>query len=168
MAPPSPREARNAPASSTRDRAGGRLQHGHAAALRQGAGPRLVAEELERLRARPDENQPGVGGAARRSGFSLQEAVAGMNGVAPAVAGGGEESLDVEVGGGADTAQRAGVVGAAHVQGACVVLGEHRHGVDTQLGGRVQDAHRDLAPVRYEKRFHGKSASTKSAILKVP
>ena len=116
-----------------------------------GAGARLVAEELERLDARADEGQPGLGAGAGEAGVLGEEAVAGMHGVAARLAGGGDDGADVEVGGRARAVEDDHVVGLAGVQGARVVARRHRHRRHVQFRRRAHDADGDLAPVRYQK-----------------
>ena len=77
-------------------------QHRHAALQGQGARACLVAEELELLDGRADEEEPGALAGAREVGALAQEAVAGVDRVAAGAARDVDEARDVEVGGGPD------------------------------------------------------------------
>ena len=70
-----------------RGRALGARQHGEAAAGGQRAGRHLVPQDGQRLRLRPDEDQAGVAAALGERRLLGEEAVAGMDGVAPLLGG---------------------------------------------------------------------------------
>ena len=129
------------------DGAGAAGEHRHVVLLGQRAGAGLVAEELQRLDAGPDEDDALLRAAPREAGVLGQEAVAGVQRVAAGRLGRRDHSLDVEVGGRPDALQGAGLVGRADVQRGGVVGRVDGDGRDIQLRRRPRDADGDLAAV---------------------
>ncbi len=123
-------------------------QDGDAAALRERARLGLVAEQLERLRTRADERDARGRASAREIRALGEEAVAGVNRVAPGVVRDAHDLLGVEIRARPAAAERARLVGARDVQRARVVLGEDRDGLDPELDRGAHDPDRDLAAVR--------------------
>ena len=78
--------------------------------------------------------------AQRRANAGVlgEEPVAGVDGVGAGLGGDGEHPLDVEVGGRAAAAERAGLVGLARVQRRGVVVGVDGDGAQPELGRRPQ------------------------------
>ena len=113
----------------------------------QRAGAGLVAKQRKLGRRRADEDQPGVGAGLGEVGALAEEAVAGVHRVAAGVAGGGQQRVDVEVGGRADGLQRHRLAAAAGMRRVAVVGRVDRHGVEPQVQRGAVDAQRDLAAV---------------------
>jgi hypothetical protein len=100
------------------------------------AGGDLVAEVADRLRARPDPDQPGVDDGLGEVGVLRKEAVAGVDRVGAGLLGGVEHLLEHQVGlGGGLAAQRERLVGQPHVGRVGVGLGVDGHaGSPASLG----------------------------------
>ena len=122
-------------------------QHRDALGGREPAGRGLVAEDGEHLRRGPDEHQAGGLAPLGEGGALRQEAVAGVDGVTARRDGHLDELVGVEVGGRAAAAQGDRLVGPTGVEGAGIVVGEHRKGRHVELGGGTGDADGDLATV---------------------
>ena len=120
---------------------------GHAALLRQRLGLRLVAEQIERLRRRPDEDDAFLRAAPRQRGVLAEEAVAGMQRIAAGRLGGGNHRLDVEIGPRAPPRDFVGRVGGADMQRQRVVGRIDRDGGKAGFAGGPRDANGDLAAV---------------------
>ena len=121
--------------------------HGNPGADGQQPGPGLVAEGVEGFGGRADEQQSGLGAGPGEGGALGQEAVAGVDGVAAAGAGGGDHPGNVEIGLGAGHAQRQGPVGRLDVQAGLIVGGIDRRGSQLQIGRRPGDADGDFPAV---------------------
>ena len=91
-------------------------QQWHPDALCQRSRAHLVAEQLEDFRPRADELDPFFGRAAGEPGVLAEEAVAGMDSVASGRFRDRHDLFDVEIGGGAGAAERAGLVGVAGME----------------------------------------------------
>ena len=106
----------------------------------------LVAASAQRLRRRPDEEQPGRLDRLREVRVLGQEAVPGMDRVGsrllrrPDVLLGEQVALDLDR-----------LVRVARVEGAEVVRGGDGDGTDPRLAARSEDARGDLAAVGYEE-----------------
>ena len=129
------------------DRRGDARHDRHRALDGEGAGPDLVTEQRQRLGGRADEGQTGVGAQPGEPGVLRQEPVARVHGVAAAVTGDGNDLLGVEVRTRTGATQGHRLVGAADVQRAAVVGGEHRHRRHAEVRGGTGDADRDLPPI---------------------
>ena len=81
-----------------RGRAGSPLDHGHAAAFGELFGCDLVAEQIERLGRRSDENDPLLRATSRQQRIFAEKAIAGMQRVAFGRLGGGNHRFDIEIG----------------------------------------------------------------------
>ncbi len=123
-------------------------QHRHAALRHVLAGGGLVAHQANGLGAGADKDQAGVRAGVGEGGVLGQKAVAGVNGVGAAVAGGADHLVDVQVAvPGRRRAQPHGAVGLAHMGRVGVDVGVHRHRGQAQLAGGADNAPGDLAPV---------------------
>ena len=117
--------------------------------LHRAARARLVAEQPNHIRRRPDEAD-----MARLAHFSEvgalgQEAVARMDGVGAGDFGGAQHRGDAEIAVGAARGADAHVlVGKADVQGVLVGLRVHRDRLDPQLAAGADDAQGDFAAIR--------------------
>ncbi|MCY1287130.1 hypothetical protein D9M70_361170 [compost metagenome] len=132
----------------------------HAAALGQGAGLGLVAEQFEHLRRRADEGQAGGLAAAGEFGVLSEETIAGVHRVAAFGLGDGDQLVHVQVGRHAATGQRHRAVGLARVQRGGVVLGVHGDAADLQFGAGAGDADGDLAAVGDQQGAQGRGHGT--------
>ena len=124
-------------------------QHGHAGLPGDSPGDDLVAELLEDLGSRADEDHAGLPAGAGELRVLGKEAVAGMDGVDVVLPGQGDDAVDVEIGADrlARLADAVGLVGLEAVQGEAVLVGVDGDGADAQLVGRAKDADGDLAAV---------------------
>ena len=125
--------------------------HRYAGLRRRRPGPRLVAEQFQRLDARTHEGHPRLGAAPGEVGVLCQKAVARMQRVAAGVHGGRDDLLDVEIRRRAGAVQGDGLVRLARVQRSGVVGGRHRHRRHAEFRRRAHDADRDLAAVRHQE-----------------
>ena len=134
-------------------------QDRRAARRGEGARPRLVAEQRQRGGRRADERDPRLFAGAGEIGVLRQEAVAGVDRVALALAGPLDDLGDVEICGGADPVERDLQVGVLDVLRGGVVAGVDRGGGDLQFGRGAQDADGDFAAVGDEQSLnrHGNS-----------
>ena len=123
----------------------------HVGGGRRGTGACLVAEQAQRLHARPDEGQARFGAVQGKLGVLRQEAVARMDGIAAGVPGGGDDPRDVEVRRRAGAVEGDDLVRLAGMQGAGVVARRNRHRGDVQLRRRAHDADGNLPSVRYQE-----------------
>ena len=87
-----------------------------------GSRPRLVAEQIELLRLRSHEHQPGLGAGPRKGGVLGEEAIARMHRIAARCAGRRNDALDVEIGRRAASLERLDLVDPPDVQRGGVVL----------------------------------------------
>ncbi len=112
------------------------------------AGGHLVAEIADRLRARPDPDQPGVDDRLREIGVLRKESVARVNRVGPGLLRGVQQLGKVEVGLRRGlTAQREGLVGEPDMRRISVGLGVHRHTRKPGILGRPDHPDRDLPTI---------------------
>ena len=130
--------------------------------LSEGARLGLRAEEVERVRGGTDEGEARLFAGAGEGGALGKKTVAGVDGVAAGAFGGGDDLVDVEVGGDAAALEGADGIGLAGVEAAGVVLGVDGDGADAEIGGRAHDADGDLPTVRDEQILdgHGRSSGT--------
>ena len=123
-----------------------RGEHGHAGLVRDSLRLELVAALAQRVRRRPDEDEPGRLDRLGEVGILGQEAVARMDRVRADALGSadvlfrGEVALDLDR-----------LVGDSRVEGASVVGRGHGDGRDPGVGAGTEDPGRDLAAVRYEE-----------------
>jgi hypothetical protein len=103
------------------------------------------------FRPRTDELDPFFGRAAGEAGVFAEKAVAGMDSFASGRLRDRHDLFDVEVGGGADAAERAGLIGLAGMEGSGVVLGKDGYRANPKLGGGAHDADCDFASVGDQK-----------------
>ncbi|MCY1521139.1 hypothetical protein D9M68_559380 [compost metagenome] len=138
----------------------------HVGGQHQALGLGLVAHGADRPGGRAHEDQ-----ARRRDGLGKgrvlgQEAVAGVDGVGAAGAGGLDDGGDVQVRlarrGGAD-ADRA--VRGRYMRAVAVGLGVDGHGGQPEAARGAHDAHRDLAAVGDEQRMEGSAGCRHGGIL---
>ena len=107
-------------------RPAGALDDWHVALFRQRFRLRLVAEQVERFRRRPDKDDALLDAAPGERGILAEEAVAGMDRVAPGRLGGCDHRLDVEIGPRAAARDFMGGVGGADMQRLRIVGGIDR------------------------------------------
>ncbi len=150
-----PRATKKARAAST-SRDHGALDHRRARTPGGLARAQLVAEEVERLRRRTDEDEARLRHGAREGGVLGEEAVAWMDRLAAGRLGERDDPRPVEVGGGAPAAERVRLVGLAQVKRLGVVLRIDRHAFDPQIRGGAGDAHGDLAAIGDEELAEGR------------
>ena len=128
--------------------------HRHPNLLHQGPGGGLVAHLVEHRRGGSDERQAALFAQLGKFPVLRQKAVAGMNRLAAALHGGGQDGglIQIALGrlGRAD-AHRLG--GQLHMQGGLVRLGVHRHSFNVQFPAGPDDAHRDFPPVGNQNPF---------------
>ena len=130
------------------DRAVAARQDRHAGLLHRPPRARLVAEQPDHVRRRPDELD--VAGLADLGevGALREEAVAGMDRVGAGDLRGADDRRDAQVAVGAARRADADVlVGEPHVQRVLVGLGVDRDGLDAELAAGADDPQGDLAAV---------------------
>src|SRR5208282_3516988 len=125
----------------------GGSQDGYAALGGDRSRAHLVAEEIENLGPRPDEQDSCFGATAREYGILAQEAVTRMDRVAAGAQRNRDYLLDIQVGGSADAPQLEGFIGATSMQGTSVIFGKERYGPDTQFAGGSHDANCNFAAI---------------------
>ena len=128
-------------------------QDGNAGLAGDSLGGELVPAEAKRLRRRADPGQPGRVDRCGKVRVFGEEAVAGMDGVGPALPRGADVLLGVQVRGDLDE-----LVAGARVERISVVGRNHGHRPDPELMACSKDAERDLAPVRNEQFSDGHRA----------
>ena len=112
------------------------------------AGADLVAHDLDGLGRGPDEGHAPLGDGPGEVGVLGEEAVAGVDGVGPALLDGLEDRLGVEVALGRRLApQGVGLVGQPDVERVPVELGVDGHGGHAHLPAGPDDPDGDLSPV---------------------
>ena len=121
-------------------------------------GDQLVAQCLDRVGARADEHETGVGHRPREGGSLRQEPVARMDGLGA----GSERRLDDRVGTeitlrGRRRAESHRRVGGLHMKCIRVRIRIHRDRLDPQVATRPDDAHGDLTTVGDEDPQEGSS-----------
>jgi len=135
-----------------RQRAGGG-HHRHADRGGQLARRHLIAEPAHRLRGRADEDDARRRAGRREIRVLGEEAIAGMDGLGPGLAGDAHHLLDGEIG--LDRplalADQIGFVRFEAVERKLVMLRIDGDGGNSQLGGGAKDADRDLPPVGHEQ-----------------
>ena len=136
--------------------------HRHAVFGGELAGCSLVAEAFQRGRTRADEDDASRVAGPRQSRILAQEAVAGVQGVAARALRRRDDGLHVQVGACAHAGDQRGIVGAAHVQRAFVVLGMDGHRRNVEFGSGLGDANRDLAAI-CDEQLHALSLELKRA-----
>jgi hypothetical protein len=113
----------------------------------------LVAHQPDGLGARSDEDQAGIAHRLREGRVLGKEAVAGMDGVGAALAGGFQNALDVEIGLG--RVRRADIdclVGQLDGKRFRVGVAIGLDGAYAERAGGADDAHRDLAAIGDQQR----------------
>ena len=124
----------------------------HAGCERRLARRHLVAHQADRLRARTDEDEAGIGHRFGKAGILGQEAVAGVHRIGAAALGGIEDGGDVEIGlGGLGRADQHGFVRQLHRQRVRIGGAVDLDGVDAELARGADDADRDLAAIGDEQ-----------------
>ena len=121
----------------------------HVNALGEGTGGGFVAHHFEQLGARPDEDESGFFTGAGEIRVLGEEAVAGVDGVHAVLFGGGDDAVDVEVGGDGALAlaDLVGLVGLVTVDTEAIFLRENCDRAEIQLGAGAKNPDRDLAAV---------------------
>ena len=130
-------------------------QHRHLGLGGHGAGLRLVPKGFQRVRRGTDEGDLRRRAGPGEGGVLGQEAVAGMDRVAPGRPRRRDHAVDVEIGFRPRAVQRHGLVGGRDMGRRRVVLRMDRHARDPQVGRRPGDADGDLAPVGDEDALEG-------------
>ena len=97
-------------------RAGGAFDHRHATPLGQPLGFDLVAEQIERLGGRSDENDPLLGATPRQLRVLAEKAIARVQRIAAGRLRGGDHRFDIEIGARAPSRDFNALVGGAHMQ----------------------------------------------------
>ena len=128
-------------------RARGSGQHGNAGALGQQSRLDLVAEELENFGPRADESDTFLGAAMGELRIFTEKAVARMDRIATRGLRNGDDLIEVEIGGGARTAQGTALVGLARMQRGRIVLGKYRERADSKFGGGAHYPDRDFTAI---------------------
>ena len=146
-APPAPSEAKNSFASSSVVGPPVPSMIGHAAAFRQRLGRDLVAEQIERLGRRADEDDALLGAAPRQRGILAEKAVAGMQRVAAGRLGGRDDRLDIEIGPRAASRDFTSFVGGADMQRQRVVRRDRSRRWRCRFRRPRGDANGDLAAI---------------------
>src|SRR5262249_44259883 len=113
----------------------------------QGAGCCLVAEQIERLRRRADEDKAGRFAGPSKRRVLAQEAITWMNGVASALLRCRDDLQDIEIGRGAYTLKRPALIAASVVQRVRIVLGKDADGRNIHIGRGARDPDRDLTAI---------------------
>ena len=109
--------------------------------------PRLVAEEPQRVLARPHEGEARLGTGPCQLRVLRKEAVAGMHRVAAGLLSRPNDRFDIEIGRRPDALERHHLVRLAGMQRAGVVLRRNRHGGDAEFRRPPHDANGNLAPI---------------------
>ena len=136
-------------------RPAGALDDGHAALFCQRLGLRLVAEQVERFRRRPDKDDAFLDAAPGERGILAEETIARMHGVASGRLGGRYHRLDIEIGPRAAPGDFVGGVGDADMQRLRIVGGMDRDGGEAGVARRARDADGDLAAVGDQQLMKG-------------
>ena len=138
-----------------RGRAAGPFDHGHAAAFCQLLGRDLVAEQIQRLGRRPDENDPLLGATPRQLRILAEKAITGMQRVAVGRLRGRYDRLDIEIGARAPSRNLKTLVGGADMQRQRIVRGMDGDGGKAGFAGGTADANGDLAAIGDQKSVQG-------------
>ncbi len=112
------------------------------------AGGDLVTEVADRLRRRPDPDQPGIDHGLGEVGVLGEEPVAGVDGVGTGLGGGVEDLVDHQIRlrrGLTPEGER--LVGQPNERGIGIGLGVHSDTGQPGIGGRPDHPHRDLATI---------------------
>ena len=128
-------------------RTAGAIDNGNAAFFCQRLGLRLVAEQVQRLRRRADEDDPLFCATPRQRGVFAEKAVAGMQRIAPARFRSRDDRLDVEIGPRAPPRDFQALIRAADMQRQRVVGRIDRDRGKAGLAGGTRDPNGDLAAV---------------------
>ncbi len=126
-------------------------QHRDARASRLLPGTDLVAEELQHLHPRADEDNAFLTEPPRESGVLAQKAVARMNRIGSRPLGEGDDLFDVQIGQSTRALEWQGLVRLAGVQCLAIVFGIDRGCGDAELGCCAQDSDSDLAAIGDQK-----------------
>ena len=126
----------------------GRFDHRHAALAGECLGLRLVPEQFQHLGRRPDERHALRRAAPRQCGILAQEAVAGMERVAPRALRRVDDRVDIEIGLRPAPRKLDRFVGGTDMQRQRVIRRIDRDAGDPFGGGGPRDADRYLSPVR--------------------
>ena len=138
------------------NRPGGAGDQGRAGLLGELAGRNLVAQQRDGRRRRADPDQAGVDHGLGEGGVFRKKAVAGVNGIRAAGAGGGEDFFDVQIGvGRALAVQRGGLVGQAGVQRVDIGVSVEGDALHAVVGAGADDANGDFAAIGNQDFFHG-------------
>ena len=124
--------------------------HGDTGLLHGDFGPTLAAHQFDSRGWRANEDQAGIFAGIGEGGILGEEAVARVDAVGAGFAGGLEDGIAVQVGGGhLCRANADGFVGHFYVHGSGVGLGVDGHGAVTQGFGSFDDTNCDFASVGY-------------------
>ena len=104
----------------------------HASLARRLSCAHLVTEQVEQVRGRANERDPGVAAGAGKLGRFGEKPIAGVDGIAAGVVCGLDQTVNVEVRRDAQPVERDSFVGGVDVQRLRVVLGVHCHGRDAR------------------------------------
>lgn len=136
-----------------RGRARGAGDNRHAAFSREVLG--LVAEQVERLRRRADENDLLLGATPCQLRILAEEAIARMQRIAARSPGRRDHRLDVQIGARAAAGDLAGIVGGADMQRGRIVGGIDGDRGKAALGRGTGDADGDLTAVGNQQFLEG-------------
>ena len=139
--------AEECPRLLQRGRAAGAFDHRQAAAPGQSLGLDLVAEQFERIRRRPDEDDALLRTAPRQRGVLAEKAVAGMQRIASGRLRGRDHRFDIEIGPRAPPRNLTGFVGGADMQRQGVVGRVDGDGGQAALSGGAGDANGDFTAI---------------------
>ena len=110
-----------------------------------------MPHQLDRFGRRADPDEPGLLDRTGEAGVLREEAVAGMHGLRATRARRVHQLLDREVALGCGLpAERDGLIGRPHVEGAAVRIRVHGDRPEPELAQSPEDPDRDLAAVRDE------------------
>ena len=123
----------------------GQQRHGRGDCMGSGAG--LVAEQVELLGRRADEDQASLGAGLGEGGILGQESVARMDRIAAGCLGDCNDTRDIEIGRRAPSLQGLDLVDTPHMKRGGVVLGMDTDSGDAEFGGGLGDADGDLAAI---------------------
>ena len=129
------------------DRALGARQNRRLVLPGMGAGPRLVAEQVELLGRGADEGDSRRGAGLGEGSVLRQEAVSRMHGIAACFFRGRDHARNVEIGGSTPALERPHLVNAADMQRGRVVFRMDAHRGNAEFGGGLGDADGDLAAI---------------------
>ena len=132
-------------------------QTGDPGCAREPDGPDFVAEQLQRQRRRPDEDEAGVATRASKRRLLAQKAVTWMHRLGAEGSGCGDDRIDVEIGAHPAARQDGGFIAETRVQTVRVIARMDAQGHATEVGQRPRDPDGDLAAIsdQHALKSHG-------------